>query len=71
MQIEMMRNFGLRFEESCKINATKAFKEASQKGILTVTSGTKGGLARVIPAAMKNSLERFREPIRSKGIIGQ
>ena len=67
VQIEMMRSFGLRFEESCKINAAKAFKEASQKSILTVISGAKGGLARVIPICNEKQLRTLHRASQIQG----
>lgn len=47
--IQLQREIGLRCEESAKINAKKAYLEATSKGYITVISGTKGGRERVVP----------------------
>ena len=48
-QIELQRELGLRFEESCKINAERALEQAERTGYVTITDGTKGGLSREVP----------------------
>lgn len=45
--LELQRNFGLRPEESCKINAEKALQEA-ETGKISITRGTKNGRPREI-----------------------
>lgn len=47
--LQLQREIGLRFEESAKIDAKKAYLEATSKGYITVTAGTKGGRERVLP----------------------
>ncbi|EPM7840847.1 integrase domain-containing protein [Vibrio cholerae] len=47
--LELQRNFGLRFEESAKLNAVKALREAEKIGSVSVKDGTKGGRARTVP----------------------
>jgi hypothetical protein len=50
VMLELQRTFGLRFKESALLNAKAAFKEASVKGTITLTLGTKGGRKRTVPA---------------------
>ena len=47
--LELQRNFGLRFEESAKLDAVKALREAEKIGSVSVKDGTKGGRARTVP----------------------
>lgn len=51
VMLELQRTFGLRFKESALLDAKAALKEATAKGTLTLTSGTKGGRKRTVPAA--------------------
>lgn len=44
----LQREFGLRFEESAKINAIYALAQAQSSGAIDVKSGTKGGRTRQI-----------------------
>ena len=45
----LQRQFGLRFEESAKVDARQAWVEACETGQVTITKGTKGGKQRTIP----------------------
>lgn len=59
--LELQRNFGLRFEESAKLDAVKALRESEKIGSVSVKDGTKGGRARTVPitnAAQVNALQR-------------
>ncbi|MBY7813864.1 integrase domain-containing protein [Vibrio fluvialis] len=59
--LELQRNFGLRFEESAKLDAVKALREAEKNGSVSVKDGTKGGRARTVPitnAAQVSALQR-------------
>ncbi|MGR6841732.1 integrase domain-containing protein [Aliivibrio wodanis] len=47
--ITLEREFGLRFKESCLIDAKSALQEAINKQVITVEFGTKGGKERTIP----------------------
>ncbi|ELF6482497.1 integrase domain-containing protein [Vibrio fluvialis] len=47
--LELQRNFGLRFEESAKLDAAKALKEAGKDGSVSIKDGTKGGRERIVP----------------------
>jgi len=47
----LQREFGLRFKESCLLNARKALQEAKTLGHVRIVDGTKGGRARTVPIA--------------------
>lgn len=49
VQMSLQRELGLRFKESCLINARMAISEAQKTGIVTISNGTKGGRERTIP----------------------
>jgi hypothetical protein len=50
MLMELQRHFGLRFKESCLLDARKALKQAKNTGEIILTYGTKGGRTRTVPA---------------------
>lgn len=50
---QMQRHFGLRREESAKINVREALLEARNYNQITITAGTKGGKDRVVPLRSK------------------
>jgi hypothetical protein len=47
--LDLQREFGLRFKESCLLNARKALHEAKTHGKVRIADGTKGGRVRTIP----------------------
>lgn len=47
--LDLQREFGLRFEESAKLNAARALTQAERNGSVRILDGTKGGRARVVP----------------------
>lgn len=49
IMLELQRELGLRFEESAKIDAIKAYEQAIEKGEVKIVAGTKGGRVRDIP----------------------
>lgn len=49
IMLELQREFGLRFEESVKIDAQKAYAQAVEKGVVKIDAGTKGGRVREVP----------------------
>lgn len=59
----LQREFGLRFEESVKIDAKKALNEAMCSGVVRVSDGTKGGRSRLVPAGSEQiaALQRAAE----------
>lgn len=58
--LQLQREMGLRFEESAKIDAKKAYLEATSKGYITVTAGTKGGRERVVPIETERQITTLK-----------
>lgn len=56
----LQREFGLRFEESCKLSPKQALKEMEKAGEIVVRYGTKGGKIRRVPCrpGAKAALEK-------------
>lgn len=49
LMLELQRELGLRFEESVKIDAAKAYAQAVEKETVNIEAGTKGGRVREVP----------------------
>ncbi|GGB55045.1 hypothetical protein GCM10011502_30020 [Oceanisphaera marina] len=47
--LNLQREFGLRFEESAKLDAAKALTQAERNGSVRILDGTKGGRLREVP----------------------
>ena len=56
LMLEIQRELGLRFEESAKIDAQKAYLLAVEKGVVTIQAGTKGGRVREVPITSNNQI---------------
>jgi hypothetical protein len=54
--LELQRELGLRFEESAKIDAQKAYAQAVEKGVVKIDAGTKGGRVREVPITSNSQL---------------
>lgn len=54
--LELQRELGLRFEESAKIDAQKAYLQAVEKGVVTIKAGTKGGRIREVPITSNSQI---------------
>lgn len=63
-QLNLQREFALRFKESCLIDARAALKEATQCHTVTITLGTKGGRERVVPLENRSQIEALKEACR-------
>lgn len=48
IQLELQRELGLRFKESCLMNANSTFNQATATGSIKISLGTKGGKTRTI-----------------------
>lgn len=66
--LELQRSFGLRFEESAKMDARRALKEAEKTGSVTIKDGTKGGRERTVPIVKESQLTALH---RAAGIQGR
>lgn len=56
LMLELQRELGLRFEESAKIDAIKAYAQALEKGVVKIDAGTKGGRVREVPITANSQL---------------
>lgn len=66
-QIGLQQQFGLRFEESCKINAAGALNQALTQGKVTITEGTKGGRSRDIPITNNAQIDALKSAANAQG----
>jgi site-specific recombinase XerC len=56
LMLELQRELGLRFEESVKIDAQKAYAQAVDKGVIKIDAGTKGGRVREVPITSNSQI---------------
>ena len=66
-QMEMQRQFGLRFKESCLINAKDSLQSALENGFITVDRGTKGGQSREVPITNDKQIQALEEAAKIQG----
>ena len=66
-QLDLQRYLGLRFKESCLIDATKASKEAQLRGSVRITEGTKGGRSRIILVHSEQQRSALTEAAKIQG----
>ena len=60
VMLELQRELGLRFEESAKIDAVKAYAQAVEKSVVKVEAGTKGGRVREVPITSNAQLSALK-----------
>lgn len=60
IMLELQRELGLRFEESAKIDALKAYAQALEKESVKVEAGTKGGRVREVPITSNAQLSALK-----------
>jgi hypothetical protein len=60
IMLTIQRELGLRFEESAKMDAVKAYAQAHENGVVTVSAGTKGGLSREVPITNQRQLQALK-----------
>jgi integrase len=65
--VELCREFGLRSKEASLIDARAALREASERGAITVTAGTKGGREREIPVTHERQIEALERAASAQG----
>lgn len=56
IMLELQRELGLRFEESAKIDAIRAYEQAFEKSLVKIDAGTKGGRVREVPITANSQL---------------
>lgn len=65
--VELARDFGLRSKEASLIDARSALQEAQERGAVTVSEGTKGGLEREVPITSPAQLETLQRAAEAQG----
>lgn len=76
LMLDLQRELGLRFEESAKIDAVKAYAQALEKESVKVEAGTKGGRVREVPITANSQLvalkaaAEYQEFYKIKSMIG-
>lgn len=65
--VEMARELGLRSKEASLIDARGALQEAQERGAVTVSEGTKGGLEREVPITSPGQLETLQRAAEAQG----
>ncbi len=59
--------FGLRSKEASLLNCHKALKEATEKGLIRISSGTKGGRDRVVHVLQSSQLDALANAVEVQG----
>ena len=73
IKLELQREIGLRFKESCLIDAQAALLQAQEKGKVTIENGTKGGRPREVaihaPSQIKALQRAAEEQNKSRSLV--
>lgn len=69
--MNLQREFGLRFEESAKLNAVLAHRKASKYSFIEINEGTKGGRVRFVPIVRKGQLISLQQAAEAQEGISQ
>ncbi len=64
---ELARELGLRSKEGALLNAVAALREAWEKGLISVTAGTKGGRPRKVPIQHARQIEALERAAAVQG----
>jgi site-specific recombinase XerC len=65
--VELCRELGLRSKEASLLDARSAALEASERGYVTISEGTKGGRTREVPIASPRALEALERASAAQG----
>lgn len=65
--VELARELGLRSKEASLLDAKAALREASERGAITISAGTKGGREREIPITSERQMEALRHAAEAQG----
>lgn len=65
--VNLAKNFGLRFEEASKLNASVALKQATGNSEIKISLGTKGGQNRVIPITSQEQVSALKKAAEIQG----
>ena len=66
-QLDLMRDLGLRFKESCLIDAKQCLKQAETTGSIVIDRGTKGGRSREIPITSSQQIKSLKTASEIQG----
>lgn len=64
---ELSRELGLRSKEASLLDARSAFKQAQEKGVVSVSEGTKGGRYREVPITSETQLTALSRAAAAQG----
>lgn len=64
---QLGRELGLRTKESSLLNANSALREAQQRGVISVSDGTKGGRDRQIPITSERQIQTLQQAAQAQG----
>ena len=65
--VELARDLGLRSKEASLLDARGALAEAQQRGVVTITEGTKGGRAREVPITSPAQVQVLERAAQAQG----
>jgi len=65
--INLAQDLGLRSKEASLLNAKHALSQAVERGVVSVSDGTKGGREREIPITHERQIETLREAAQAQG----
>ena len=66
-QLDLQRSLGLRFEESCKLDARALLTQAQDRGVIRIEDGTKGGRAREVPITGEHQIAALARAAKLQG----
>ncbi len=67
VQLELQRTIGLRFKESCLIDAKRTLSYAKETGTIIIESGTKGGRTREFQVTQKEQITALEKAAEIQG----
>ena len=65
--VELARDLGLRSKEASMLDSRAALAEAQQRGVVTITEGTKGGREREVPITSAAQVQALEKAAQAQG----
>ena len=65
--VELARELGLRSKEASLLDARAALAEASERGAVTITEGSKGGREREVPITSPGQVQALERAAQAQG----
>ena len=65
--VNLAQDLGLRSKEASLLNAKSAYSQAVERGVVSISDGTKGGREREIPITHERQIETLREAAQAQG----